>query len=143
MRNLDRAVTAIGALDLAHVAWVVAGTLLGAGFSSIWQGISSFGLPLPWLQAAALLAVYLAILACGFSLLLRRTALVWLNYVLFPLRVLFALPTLFPLFIALGRLNMDPWITFLLLAATETARIILVRKWERRVMSPPTHGAAA
>ena len=133
MTSLQRTVVAIGALDLAYVAWVGVGTLGGSGLTSLWQGIIAFGLPRPSLQAAGILVIYLTIFACGLALLFRRAALAWLNYVLFPLRVIFALPTLFPLFAGLSAIGvaLHPVIAFALLVVIEALRVILVRRWSR------------
>lgn len=98
MTSLDRTMIAIGVLDLAYVGWIVLGSLGGSGLPDFWQSFVAFGLPHPSLQVAAIALIYFAILACGLALLFRRAALAWLNYVLFPLRVLLPLPTLFPLF---------------------------------------------
>ena len=84
MTSLQRTVVAIGALDVAHVAWVTVGMLGGSGLASLWQSTVAFGLPHPAWQVTGILAIYLAIFACGLGLLFRHAALAWLNYVLFP-----------------------------------------------------------
>lgn len=133
MTALQRTVVAIGALDLTHVAWVAWGTLSSTGLLGLWQNIVAFGSPLPVLQFAGILFVYLTILACGLALIFRRSELTWLNYVLFPLRLLLAIPTLFPLFVGLSAsgLTLHPSITFVLLFTTEVLRVILVHRWSR------------
>ncbi|MFD0739651.1 hypothetical protein ACFQZQ_10210 [Lysobacter koreensis] len=133
MKSLERIIVVIGALDLAYIAWVLVGTLRGAGFSAIWQSTVAFGLPFPALQVGAVAAIYLAILACGLALLLRRRRLAWLNYWLLPLRVALVLPTLFPLFAAMSAIGIasNPWAVFALLAITELFRVVLVYRWSR------------
>ena len=89
--------------------------------------------------------MYLAIFACGLGLLFQRASLAWLNYVLFPLRVLFVLPTLFPLFAGLsaGGVTLHPGIAFALLAATELLRVILIRRWSRSTSAAARVAGAA
>ena len=133
MRPLERTIIAIGALDLAYVVWVALGTTSGSGLTVLWQSTVAFGLPFPSLQVAGILVAYLAIFTCGLAMLFRRAALAWLNYVLFPLRLLLVLPTLFPLFVALSSIGVafHPGIAFALLAVTETLRVTLVYRWSR------------
>ena len=133
MTSLQRTVVAIGALDLVYVAWVAMGMLGGSGLASLWQSTVAFGLPHPALQVAGILVIYLAIFVCGLGLLFRRAALAWLNYVLFPLRVFFVLPTLFLLFAGLSAsgMTLHPGIAFVFLVVTETLRVTLVLRWSR------------
>ena len=145
MTALERLIVGFGVLDLAYVAWVAAGLLTGLGIGAHWQSILAFGLPYPALQAAAIAGVYFAILACGLGLLLRRPSFAWLSYALFPCRVLFALPTLFPLFVALPAIgaSLPTGMVFALLVATELARVIVVRIWSCRAMAAGDLAGAA
>jgi hypothetical protein len=146
MTSLRRTIVAIGALDLAYVAWSAVGALGGAGLTTLWQSTVAFGLPHASLQVAVILAIYLTILVCGLALLFQRATLAWLNYVLFPLRVLWALPTLFPLFVGLSAMGvtLPPAIALAFLAVTEALRVIIVRKWSRRTTAAGgVAGAAA
>ncbi len=133
MKSLERIIVGIGGLDLAYIAWVLVGAFRHGGLNAAWQSTVSFGLAFPALQFAAILVVYLAILVCGFSLLLRRARLAWLNYLLFPLRVAFVVPTLFPLFAAFSAsgIALPPLAGAALLAITETLRVVLVYRWAR------------
>ena len=131
MTSLPRLIIALGILDLAYVAWATLDLLSGAGVAGYWQSIVAFGLPYPALQASAVVGVYIAIFICGLGLLLRRPSIALLNYALFPVRVLLALPTIFPLFAVLDGIGfaLHPGTAFVLLVLTELARIILVRTW--------------
>ena len=137
MKSLERIIVSIGALDLAYIAWIAVGTLGGSGLNSVWQSTVAFGLPLPGLQFAAIVAVYLAILVCGFGLVFRCSSIVWLNYLLFPLRVALVLPTLFPFFAAIsaGGAKLHPLAVFALLVFSEMLRIIIVHRWHRAVVA--------
>ena len=145
MAALERLIVGFGVLDLAYVAWVAVGLLTGPGIADHWQSILAFGLPYPALQAAAIAGVYFAILASGLGLLLRRPSFAWLSYALFPCRVLFALPTLFPLFVALHAAGtfLPTGMVFALLVATELARVIVVRIWSRRALAAGGFAGAA
>ena len=127
MKPLDRIIIAIGLLDLAYVAWVAVGVVNGAGATAVWQSVVAFGLPLPSIQVGGILTLYVFITVCGLALVLRRVALAWLNYVLFPLRVLLVLPTLFPLVAVIAAKSSS--IAFVLLALTELIRVVLVYRW--------------
>lgn len=134
MVSLRQTIVAIGALDLAYVVWIALNLLCNSGLAGLWQSTVAFGLPFPELQVAAILAVYLAILVCGLAMLACRFTLAWLNYVLFPLRLLLVIPTLFPLFFSLSAsgLVLHPGIAFALLFITEALRLILVYRWSRQ-----------
>ncbi len=134
MTSLQRSIIAIGALDLGYVAWSALGALGGVAPASLWQSAVAFGLPNASLQVAVILAIYLTILVCGVALLFQRATLAWLNYVLFPLRVLLVLPTLFPLFVGLSAIGvtLPPALVLTFLAVTEALRVIVVRRWSRR-----------
>ena len=139
MRSIERIIVILGVLDLAYVGWVVINTMAGPQFNAAWQSTVTFGLPLPALQSALVFATYLAILICGLSLLLRRTSLVWLNYLLFPLRVIFVLPTAFPLFIGLSAIGikLHPGVIFALILASEVLRVFIVYRWSRVTVGRP------
>lgn len=145
MTTLERTMMALGALDLAYVAWVAFGTFSGSWLPDFWQSTVAFGLPHPFWQVAAIALIYFAIFACGLVLLFRRVALAWLSYVLFPLRVLLVLPTLFPLFVVVAAAGaaLHPGIAFALLAGTETIRFILVHRWSRSASAAAKVAGAA
>lgn len=133
MTVLRKSVIGLGTLDLAYVAWIVFGTINNSGLSSLWQSNAAFGLSWPGLQLAATLTMYLAIAFCGITLVLQRPEFAWVNYVLFPFRVLFVLPTTFPVIVGLAAagIELHPGATFTLVAATELFRVVLVRSWSR------------
>ena len=133
MKFIERIIVTLGALDLAYVGWVILNTLAGPGFNTAWQSTVTFGLPLPALQFVFVLATYLAIFVCGVNLLLRKSSLVWLNYLLFPLRIIFVLPTFFPLFIGIAALGikLHPGVIFSLILVTEILRLFWVYSWSR------------
>ena len=143
--TLQRTTIACGALDVAYVAWIALGTLSGIGAAGLWQSTVAFGLPYPALQIAGMLVPYIAILICGIALLLQRTSLAWLNYVLFPVRILVAAPTLFPLFVGMAASGVPfhPSIPITILVVTEALRVLLVHRWSRHVSAAAEVAGAA
>jgi hypothetical protein len=142
---LKPAVILVGTLDLAYVAWVVVGSMQGSGLADLWQTALAFGLPHPSLQAAAAVILHVAIVSCGLALIFQRPRLAWLNYVLFPFRVLLVLPTFFPLFWAVSSSAsvLPPVIPVAALVLTEAFRVILIYRWSRHASAAVSVAGAA
>jgi len=132
-KALDKIIIAIGALDVGFIIWVVATdiTSVPGQISSLWSSIVSFGLPYPEMQMTAYVVFYLLVLLCGVSLLFKRKKLVWLNYVLFPFRLVLVVPTIYPLFYIFYKAGIELGViaSFVMLLVGEVVRIYVVYKW--------------
>jgi len=132
VRTSDKVIVCIGVLDVASVLWAVIGAFMGgSGITMALSNLRQWGLPLPILLGIFGLLAYALILVCGVLLVLRQPKFSWLNYVLFPLRLAFFLPTLFPIFLLGGRLGlgMHPIVSISILVATEIACCVFIYFW--------------
>jgi hypothetical protein len=132
---LDKIIIGIGVLDVSYIAWIVVNSISGepSHLWTLWNSITSYGLPFPALQFGAIIAVYASVLVCGLALIFRNRKLVWLNYVQFPLRLMLVIPSLYPVFYLLGKLGVQlgVGITIAILCIIEMGRVAFVFKWRQ------------
>ena len=133
MKTLEKVIIAIGSLDIGYFAWLVFNTLSAESgeLAMLWSSLAVFGLPFPEVQFAAIILFYLSILVCGFALVFRWRKVAWLNYVQLPLRLIFVVPTLYPLFFLFAKLNIELgfFMSLALLGAIEIRRVVIVYRW--------------
>lgn len=128
MKPLDNTMRAIGLLDIIYVLLVAVRPWLGTGFPPLIRPEADYGLPDPQWLLVALLLFYLTVLPCGLGLLLRCRTGAWLNWLLYPLRIVLVMPTLFPVTALLDYMGMARSAVIVLLAG-ESLRIFLVQRW--------------
>jgi hypothetical protein len=136
----------MGALDIANIVWmIVQGMLHGSAFDSFIPDFSRPSPPLFVILHVFTIFVYILILACGITLVLRLSRFAWLNYILFPLRLAFFLPTLFPVFMLAEPLGLvvHPYVNIGLLVATEVACCAFIFYWRRSHRRRSSTGASA
>lgn len=142
---MDKIAVCIGALDIANIVWMIADSAMkGTGFGIVTHFFSRNGSPMLVMLGVLDILTYTLILACGITLVLRRSRFAWLNYILFPLRLAFFLPTLFPVFMLVGSLGlvMNPYTSIGLLVSTEIACCVFIFYWRRSHRRCSSTGAA-
>ena len=133
LKTADTTIIAIGALDVGYIAWIVVNSISSeqSQLSSLWDNLISFGLPYPAIQFSAIITFYASILICGLSLIFRYGKLAWLNYVQLPLRLMMVIPSLYPIFFLLAKLDIELGfvISITILCITEIGRTAIIYRW--------------